>query len=319
MQKLSCELAKQIDLTNYLASLGFYPQKIRHHDYWYLSPFRLESTASFKVNRQKNLWYDFGDGKGGDIIDFATRFFNNPVSEVLVRLSSYSSTERFSFHPPDHYNLKLAKSSPAAGEKNINRDDKILITDQRNIQSKKLLDYLDKRKIPLELANRFCKETDFTLYTKKYTVIGFKNNAGGYELRSPNFKGSSFPKEVKFIDNGGETVAVFEGFFSFLSFRAIKENDPTLDSNLPERQSNILVLNSLSLLERSRDKMEQHQVIHLYLDRDKAGLKATATALQWSGKYKDQSLRYKNFKDLNDYLTGQQLKQGISQKRGRHL
>jgi hypothetical protein len=70
----------------------------------------------------------------------------------------------------------------------------------------------------LEIADRYCREIDFFLYGKKQTVIGFKNNAGGYELRSKNFKGSSSPKDVTFIDIRTDDVAVFEGFPYFTIF-----------------------------------------------------------------------------------------------------
>lgn len=33
---------------------------------WYKSPFRTEKEASFKVDLHKELWYDFGLGRGGD-------------------------------------------------------------------------------------------------------------------------------------------------------------------------------------------------------------------------------------------------------------
>ena len=38
---------------------------------WYKSPFRTEKEASFKVDLHKEVWYDFGLGKGGDIITLA--------------------------------------------------------------------------------------------------------------------------------------------------------------------------------------------------------------------------------------------------------
>lgn len=60
MEKLNCEQAKHIDLVDYLATLGHHPEKIRNNDYWYLSPLREEKTASFKVNRKLNVWYDHG-------------------------------------------------------------------------------------------------------------------------------------------------------------------------------------------------------------------------------------------------------------------
>lgn len=60
MKKLSCAEARQFDLVDYLASLGYQPQKVKGADYWYLSPLREERTPSFKVNRGKNIWYDHG-------------------------------------------------------------------------------------------------------------------------------------------------------------------------------------------------------------------------------------------------------------------
>jgi hypothetical protein len=66
----NCAEAREIDLVNYLFTLGFHPLKIRGNDYWYLSPLREEREASFKVNRKLNVWYDHGIGEGGDIIEF---------------------------------------------------------------------------------------------------------------------------------------------------------------------------------------------------------------------------------------------------------
>jgi DNA primase len=41
---------------------------------WYFSPFRNEKTASFKIKMSDNVWYDFGDGAGGNVIDFVMRY-----------------------------------------------------------------------------------------------------------------------------------------------------------------------------------------------------------------------------------------------------
>jgi hypothetical protein len=308
MKKLSCAQARQIDLVDYLKSLGFQPKKIRGQDYWFCSPFRDERTASFKINKSRNIWFDFGEGKGGNFVDFGVRFYNCSISELLQKLSQ-KQTFNFSFPPPS-----------LAGEKKDVTSGKVLILDERRLSSKSLFEYLKKRCIPLEIAEHFCRQIDFLLYGKKYTAIGFQNNAGGYELRSENFKGSSSPKDITFIDYDKEKVAVFEGFFSFLSFQAINRNKIKVLTILPEQQANILVLNSLSFFEKSREKMESHQKIHLFLDRDKAGLKRTELALQWSDKYIDRSIAYKEFKDLNEYLIKSQthqLKQ--SHRLGRHF
>lgn len=44
MKNLMCEEAKQIDLVNYLASLGHQPQKVRNQDYWYLSSYGMKNA-----------------------------------------------------------------------------------------------------------------------------------------------------------------------------------------------------------------------------------------------------------------------------------
>jgi len=91
----TCAEAKEIDLVDYLFSLGFKPTKIRNNDYWYLSPLRDETEASFKVNRRLNIWYDFGIGKGGNLIDFGTLYYKCSISALLEKLKQNS----LSFHP----------------------------------------------------------------------------------------------------------------------------------------------------------------------------------------------------------------------------
>ncbi|RKR84407.1 Toprim domain-containing protein [Mucilaginibacter gracilis] len=295
MGKLTCDTAKQIDLVDYLASLGYQPQKISRQDYWYLSPLREENDASFKVNRKLNVWYDHAMGKGGDLIDFGTRYFKCTIGDLLQRLSDHSMV--FSFHPP------LSGAAIAGEKKETDAESRIVILGTRPLAGEPLLTYLDQRYISLAAARPHCREVDFLLYNKQYTVIGFQNNAGGYELRSANFKGSSSPKDITFIDNGSKRLAVFEGFFSYLSFREMQKGRSL---NLP----NFLVLNSLSFFEKSRSLMEQHTKVNLYLDRDQAGIKCTAQAIEWNGKqYKDQSGLYAGHKDLNDWLKSQKRQQ----------
>ena len=76
----------------------------------------------------------------------------------------------------------------------------------------------------------------------------------------------------------------------------------------------------METFEKSRNQMEKYQTIHLFLDRDKMGIKCTEKALQWSAKFKDQSRCYDGFKDLNEFLiksTAHELNQ--SHRKGMHL
>ena len=306
--------AKQIDLVDYLAALGQYPKKVTNNDYWFLSPLRQEKTPSFKVNRNMNAWYDHGTGKGGNMVDFGILYFNCSVSDFLQHLSEYQNAATSFFHKHSAApNLQVSAPSFADEKKETVNESKIIILEARPLSEISLLNYLEKRRIPLSIAEKFCKEIDFLLYGKTRTVIGFQNNAGGYELRSAHFKGSSSPKDVTFFEHNKEQLNVFEGFFNFLSHQAInKQDSPPL--------TNFLVLNSLSFFQKQRERMEQHEQINLFLDRDSAGIKFTQAALQWSKKYIDQSHTYKKYKDLNEYLIRQQeSRQRQSQGLRRHF
>jgi CHC2 zinc finger len=54
-----------------------------------VSPFRpAEKTPSFKIDPVKNLWFDFGSGEGGTIIDFVQKLYKlGNVSQTLATIS----------------------------------------------------------------------------------------------------------------------------------------------------------------------------------------------------------------------------------------
>lgn len=300
MKKLSCKEAKQVDMVDYLASLSHSPKNVKAKDYWYLSPFRQEKTPSFKINRSFNLWYDFGEGKGGDIIDFGKKFFRCSINEFLEKLTGYSKSKGLSFHPQNLatvINPPLLSVSPArAGEKKEASPGKIQVLAEKPLTSAQLFYYLQSRCIPQNIAEKFCKQVEFQLYDKNSIAIGFKNDKGGFELRNASFKGSSSPKTITLFENGKNELSVFEGFFDFLSFQVLLEKEPSV-------QTNWLVLNSLAFFRQSREIMDKYQSVHLFLDRNKHGILCTEEALGWDKtKYRDQSKLYREGQDLNDWL-----------------
>jgi len=119
---------------------------------------------------------------------------------------------------------------------------------------------------------KFCKEIDYELYGRRYFAIGFKNNAGGYELRNEKFKASSSPKDITLIKNQSDKLAVFEGFFNFLSYQAIHQSQE-------QPGTNFLILNSTSFFEKSLPLMQSYKSVHLYLDCDATGQKCSQKAI----------------------------------------
>jgi len=279
--RLSIADVKEMDIVDYLSTLGHEPAKIRTSDFWYHSPLREENTPSFKVNRRLNRWYDHGLGKGGNLIDFAILYHGCTVGEFLQNLGGH---------------LSLQKPGVSRPVLEAEQDDNhIKVLGDFYLSSYALLRYLEQRRIPVDIADKYCREVRYELNGKTYYGIGFKNDLGGYEIRNPYFKTSSSPKGITTFDNGAKDVVVFEGFTDFLSFKSIHQNEP-------ENRFDFAVLNSVSFFEKARPFMEQHDMIRLYLDRDATGQNYSRYAISLNEKYKDESSLYQNHKDLNDWV-----------------
>lgn len=148
--KFNCIESDRIGLVNYLSNLEYHPQKIKNNDYWYLSPVRDGKTPSFKVNRKLNVWFDFGEGNYGKLVDFRVQYFHCSISEFLTRIRNSN------FYP-------LSFQPQMAGEKKNITGGKILIVDAQPLHSRHLFDYLQERQIALSIAERFCEEVEFNL------------------------------------------------------------------------------------------------------------------------------------------------------------
>lgn len=281
-RRLTIAEAKQMDMVDYLSSLGHKPTSIKGNSHWYLSPLHDENTPSFTVNRNRNIWYDFGIGEGGSIIDFGVLYHRKTIPEFLQLLSDGNS---FSAVQVANNNRKQTQDD----------ESKIKITRVSTVSTPSLLSYFQQRAIPVSIAQQYCKEVRFESNGKNYFGIGFENDASGFEIRNTYFKGSSSPKDVTTLKKGSDAIAVFEGFFDFLSYK-------TLQEQLGNPQTDYLILNSLSFFEKSLAPLDRYKAIHLYLDNNNAGQKCTLRALAVGSKFKDESSLYKGFDDLNDFL-----------------
>ena len=81
-------------------------------------------------------------------------------------------------------------------------DNSFTIQNIISITHPKLIDWLQKRKIDLHLANLYCRGIHYQNQSGQFFSIGFDNDRGGYELSSPTgFKGCFPPKDIKTIRN----------------------------------------------------------------------------------------------------------------------
>lgn len=280
-QKISCENARKISLMGLLQKFGHFPKKRTEKEAWFLSPLRLETLASFKVNLAINRWYDHGLGKGGNVIDLIMLLNKCSVSEALGFLNNESSD--FSFHQLQSVQKKVSQ------EKNYK------IIKVKLLEHRALLDYLKSRKINMEIAKKYCVEIHYELNDKKYFAIGFENDLKGYEIRNKYVKGNLKNKNVTTIKNGSNFVCLFEGFIDFLSFKTYYKNRKV--------SADYIILNSTS---KARDiilTINNYKKTISYLDNDSAGKRAVNLIKEsCKNEFIDGSTLYKSYDDFNAFL-----------------
>jgi DNA primase (bacterial type) len=271
---------KQISIRDYLAQRGIEPKQQNPRYGLYLSPLRGEHTPSFKVDYTQNLWYDFGLGAGGSIIDLVMRLERCDFTQAVRSLGSSERIPIIAPVPPS-----VLPPVPV-----------LRILSDAPLRHAALLDYLLQRGIVTEIACTYCREVRYAIHGRKYFAIGFPNDAGGWELRSERFKGSASPKQITTIDNRSDAAIVFEGFMDFLSYLSMKRPD--------RLRIDAVVLNSVVNLSKAIPFLERHSTIHAFFDNDEAGRRATAELKRLcpNSTVIDQSYFYPEHKDLNEYL-----------------
>ena len=278
---------REIPIADFLSAIGILPQKQKGGILWYNAPYRTERTPSFKVDTNKNVWFDFGIGKGGDIFDLAGEFIGS--GDFLLRAAFIAKSGTCP--------LPVLKQ-PQRSEKKETVFEDIWV---RPLQDTRLLDYLEERGINAHVAIPNCEEVRYRVHGKRYYAIGFRNDAGGLELRNRFFKGCIPPKDISLKHNGSDVCAVFEGFMDYLSAM-----------QLGIIASDQLVLNSVSNVEKAVKALQGYGRIECFLDNDDAGRRTFQRLHDCFGeKVIDRSALYADHKDLNDYLLSKNAENNV--------
>ena len=279
---------KRYSIVEYLERKGVKPVRRTAAYALYCSPLREETHPSFKVDTEKNLWIDYGKGRGGSIIDLCMRMEGCTLSEAIRLLGQNAPVNgTYSFLNDFVPN----NSQPVMAVNGARRLIEISDTLPSHFQ-----EYLTKvRCINLEKAMPFLKCISYEVRGRRYQAIGFANSSGGYELRDDKtFKGTIAPKDITpiFTDRA-EPVCIFEGFMDFLSFLSMKE----------EITNHSLVMNSVSNVARTIRYLNDRHLTHIraFLDNDEAGRRAVQDFIKAGFHVEDMNIHYKDFKDLNEY------------------
>ena len=269
---------RAISIADFLNAMGIHPSKQRGKVLWYSAPYRMERRPSFKVDINRNVWFDFGIGKGGDIFDLAGEFIGS--EDFLLRAAFIARNGAYPLPIIEH---------PQRNEEKEPVFNDIWV---RPLQDTRLLGYLEERGINAHVAIPNCEEVRYRVRGKRYYAIGFRNMSGGLELRNRIFKGCIPPKDISLKRNGSDVCSVFEGFMDYLSAM-----------QLGIIASDWLVLNSVSNVEKAVKVLQGYERIECFLDNDEAGRRTFQRLHDCFGeRVIDRSSLYADHKDLNEFL-----------------
>lgn len=279
---MNCKEANEVKIVGYLKSLGLDPVSSKGRNFMYRSPLRPDDEPSFKVDPNKNYWLDFGTNEGGTMIDLICKLHKVNVIGALEILSNTSIKKTdFSFHQQNNIS-----------EKNI----EILHT--QALQNRALIEYLTSRFISTQIAFKTPELVE--VYYKildndrRFFALGFKNDSGGYELRSKYTKACT-SKTITTISGNESSLNIFEGFMDYLSaLTYFKLNKPNFKT---------IVLNGVGQTKQILSNLKSFDVINSYIDNDDAGNKAFALIKNENPNAINRSnLIHPECKDFNEFL-----------------
>lgn len=276
---MNCTQFNKILVEEVLQFLGHFPTKQNEKEAWFINPFSKENDASFKINKNLNYWYLFSEGIGGNNIDLMKKYLNASISEVL----KWAENQNFSSFHQQSGNYKL-----------FNLPKTYEIVEVKDIQHPALVQYLKSRKV--EGQKHLIQEIHYQMNNKNYFGIGFKNDSDGYEIRNAYSKICLGKKDITTIKNNSKSLLVFEGFFDFLSFKNIEES-------LENEPSDYMILNSVSMINKIKNLLENYEKLDLYFDNDEAGNRAVEIIKNENNEAEDCRVLYSDFKDLNEWLS----------------
>jgi hypothetical protein len=293
---MNIEQAKTVPLTHILDKLGITPTRKTETVYWYLSPLRKEKTASFKVTLAKNIWYDFGEGIGGDIIAFVRTYLEqqgeaSTCSDALRWIGNISGD--------------IPRIAPVETHDDVQPEPKLKLIKSQPIKHPALEKYLEDRGIRVDVAKHYLsevrvknKETGSSIF-----ALGLLNEENGYELRNSFYKACVGKKALSVIrgQNPNQSgIHIFEGMMDFLS----------IVTDLPggKLDHDAIVLNSLSYLGQASAYIHRfgYANVWTWMDNDEAGQKAKANIDAFVQNergliHRPMNSTYEGFKDVNDW------------------
>lgn len=83
------EIIESVDILEYVSQYCDFEEK--NGEYWALSPLKTENTPSFSINTEKQYFYDFSSGCGGNILSFIQKYHGCDIYRAINILKEYAN------------------------------------------------------------------------------------------------------------------------------------------------------------------------------------------------------------------------------------
>lgn len=285
------ELKEKVSMSALLSRLGYEPvgPPVKG-ELLYLSMLRdSDKDPSFRVNDKLGVWYDFGTGKGGNLIDFGVAYWKDlNFNEVLAKIKQVADVDVSalpSLKNPD----RISRPRLAIKLPNYKIEEIKPVGSNYAITS-----YLKHRGV-WDVAAGDLKEIyyfveDEKKRRKQFFAVGWQNEKGGWEVRNKYFKGCLGQKAMTVIPGDPDWLCIYEGYMNYKSWQYENRN----------RRPTIVVLNSLAFLKELIEKAKEFKKVDSFFDNDTAGRLATVQLIEKIPQTKDNSYLYSDHNDYND-------------------
>ena len=195
------------------------------------------------------LWHDFGSDKGGSWIDLVMVLYGwDYVTAVKFLREKYLGNSE----------IQTPRIIPKS-----QRVSTVKILEVKEVSHPALKKYLKERKI--EKIPEWLRELHWEVKGKRFFGVGTRTITGSWTVRNRlgkwNLRESSNQRHsYSLIEKGSPYLAVFEGLFDALTWE-----------QLEMKETDILILNSVSNLDRVLEVFRKYEVLILGLDNDDSG------------------------------------------------
>lgn len=281
------ELKAAANLPDLLEALGFRPEVQTSRELMYLSMLRDNDTRpSFTVNKEFNIWYDHGTGKGGNIIDFAMAYWKLTFRAALKKLIDYFPQEQM----PEYGRLQTRR-------RHAQKLPYYRVASVRPLGNHPEITGFLKSKCVWETAQALLSEVYYFVEDEKsnrksFFAAGWQNELGHWQVCNQYFSGCVNHRAITFIERSVTEVSVFGCCLDYLSWQY--DNPASLAS--------ILVLNDADLLLSAIRKVKDFLEVSVYFSREDTGRLQSAELIQALPQATDQSLIYRDHRNYNEMI-----------------